>query len=172
MKRFVIVAVALGVGLAGCGKPASEKVAEKMIEAAMAKDGVKGKVDIKDGTMTIQSKDGKAEIATGGNAKIPDTFPKDVHVYEGATVIMAISANGGYNISLESKDTADKIAGVYKTKMTADGWKEEMNMNQAESTVLAYKKGARSAMVTIVAAGKQSQITLTVSDQKAAAKTE
>jgi hypothetical protein len=155
--------------LAGCQK-AGEKAAEKAIEAGMAKEGVNAKVDASGEKITIQSKDGTTVIAGGKGTALPDNFPKDVYVYEGATIKAAISVPNGFNLSMETSDGADKVVGAIKSKMTGFGWKEEMTMNQGSQSLVSYKKGERTAMVTINFDKKTTQITLTATEPKGSEK--
>jgi hypothetical protein len=152
--------------LVGCQK-AGEKAAEKAIEAGMAKDGVKAKVDASGEKITIKSKDGTTVIAGGKGAAVPENFPKDVYVYEGATIKAAISVPNGFNLAMETSDSADKVVGTIKSKMTGFGWKEEMTMNQGNQSLVGYKKGERTAMVNINTDKKTTQITLTATEPKA-----
>jgi hypothetical protein len=170
MKYFVVVLAGVCLVLTGCGKKASEKLAEKMIEAAAAKDGVKADVNLSDGKMTIKTKEGTATYAAGKGAKIPENFPKDVHIYDGATVFMAASVPNGFNLMLQTKDASDKVVPTMKSKMTADGWKEEAAMDMGQNVMLSYSKGDRKANVTVSSADKMTQITLTVVDEKSTAK--
>jgi hypothetical protein len=161
MKRYVIVAAAALVVM-GCGKKTSESLAEKMIEHAMAKDGVQGKVNISDGKVTMETKDGTTSYAAGAGTKVPDTFPKDVQVYAGAKVLASVSVPNGQNLMLESGDSIEKIIAFYKGQMSAGGWDEKMSMNQGESSVLIYKKEQRQASIVVTRAEKGSQINLTI----------
>ena len=165
MKRCVLVVAVAALAVTGCGKKVSESITEKMVERAMAKDGVKGKVNISDGQVTMETKDGKTTISTGAGAQVPETFPKDVHVYAGAKVTACMTVPGGQNLILESKDSVDKIVAAYKGKMIGAGWKEEMSMNQEASSMLVYKKEPRTASIVVSQAGDTSQITLTVAEK-------
>jgi hypothetical protein len=152
--------------LAGC-KKASEKIAEKAIESGMAKEGIKAKVDASGQTVTIQDKDGKSVYVAGKSATLPDNFPKDVYVYEGASIMASISVPDGFNLSLETGDSADKVMNAIKSKMTVLGWKEEMTMNQGNNTMVGYKKEKRTAMYS-VNTDKKTMISMTVSAPKSA----
>jgi hypothetical protein len=149
----------------GC-KKASEKVTEKAIEAGMAKEGVKAKVDASGEKLTIQTKDGTTVFTGGKGAAVPNNFPKDVYVYEGATVTAAISVPDGFNLHMETSDSADKVLGAMKSKMTGFGWKEEMTMNQDKNSMVSYKKAERMVMVNVNTGDKRTQITLTATEQK------
>jgi len=149
--------------LAGC-KKAGEKAAEKAIEAGMAKEGMNADVDVSGEKITIKSNDGTSVVTSGKGAALPENFPKDVYVYEGATIIAAISVPDGFNLVMESSDSADKVLGTIKGKMTGFGWKEETMIKQGENSMVGYKKGERTAMVNVLAE-KKTQITLTATKQ-------
>jgi len=149
--------------LTGC-KKAGEKAAEKAIEASMAKEGVKADVDASGEKITIKSEDGTTVYSGGKSAAVPENFPKDVYVYEGATIIAAVSVPDGFNLLMESSDSADKVLGTIKGKMAGFGWKEETTVTQGKNAMAGYKKGERSAMVNVNGDNK-TQITLTVTGQ-------
>jgi hypothetical protein len=151
--------------LAGCEK-AGEKAAEKAIETGMAKEGIKADVDVSGEKITIESKEGTAVFTGGKSAEVPEGFPKDVYVYEGATIIAALSVPEGFNLSMETGDSAEKVLAAIKSKMTAFGWKEEMTMNQGSHSMVGYKKGERTTMVNINADKKITQISLTATEKK------
>lgn len=150
---------------AGCQK-AGEKAAEKAIEAGLAKKGVKADVDASGEKITIQGKDGKTEFTGGKGAKVPDTFPKDVYVYEGASINSALTVPEGFNLTMETADPAQTVLAAVKKKMIGQGWKEEMTMNQGEQSMAGYKKGQRMAMFNITAEQKLTRIALTVTEEK------
>lgn len=172
MKRTICFVVGMTMVscliLAGC-KKAGEKAAEKAIEAGMAKEGVNAKVDASGGKVTIQTKEGTAVYAGGKAATVPENFPKDVYVYEGAAIIASVSVPDGFNLVMETGDSADKVLGAIKSKMTGFGWKEEMTMNQGKTSLVSYRKGERTATFN-VNADKKTQITLTATEQKGSAK--
>ncbi len=164
MKRAVCFVIGMMVvsclALTGC-----KKAAETAIENRMAKEGVNAKVDSSGEKVTIQTKDGTAVIAGGKGATVPENFPKDIYVYEGATITASVSVPNGFNLVMETGDSADKVLGTTKSKMTGLGWKEEMNMNQGNSSIVSYKKGERTAVVNINA-DKKTNINLTATEQK------
>lgn len=170
MKQLIVAAVVVCVALTGCGKKASEAAVEKMIKAEMAKQGVKGDVDISDGKVTVTTKEGTATYTGGPGAAVPAKFPKDVPVYDGAAVMASTSVPDGFNLLLQTKDPADKVVSAYSSKMTANGWTEEMNSNQGGQTVVGYKKDERTAVLIVASADEMTQINLTVAEEKSKAK--
>lgn len=163
MKLFAVVLVGLSLIFFGCGK----KAVEKMAEAAAEREGVKAKFNIDDQGLTIETKEGISTYAGGKNAKVPDNFPKDVCVYEGATLLSSVSVPNGFHLNLRSKDAADKVAGSIKSKMVAEGWKEEATLTQAEQIIFTYKKDKRSANFVVTGGDEdETQIILTVVSEK------
>ena len=164
MKEAVYFVIAMTIvsclALGGC-----KKAAEKAVENRLAREGVNAKVDSSGGKMTIQTKDGTTVVTGGKDAKVPENFPKDIYVYEGATIKGSVSVPNGFNLVMETSDSADKVLGTIKSKMTSLGWKEEMTMNQDKTSMVSYKKGERTAMVNINA-DKTTHITLTTTEQK------
>ena len=141
-------------------------VAERVIEANLAKHGVKAQVDSAAGKVSIQTKDGTATYAGGQGTTVPDSFPKDVYVPAGATVLATVPMPNGCNLTLESSDSAATVAQAFKTQMTAAGWQETMTMNQGGGMILGYKKAARTASIIISGDSKKTQIHLTVVAEK------
>jgi hypothetical protein len=164
--RLLVGLLVMCVVCSGCGKKMSEKAMEKIIEKGMEKDGVKADVNLGNETMTIKTKDGTMSIASGKSAKVPDSFPKDVLVYAGATVLAAVTVPEGVNLSLETPDSVDKVVSAYKSKMTGDGWSEESTFTAGDQSMMAYKKDNRTASVIIMKSDDKTQITLTVVTEK------
>ena len=161
MKYCMVLVLGVCLISLGCGKRANEKFAEKMIESRMARDGIKGHVDLSGNNVTVETKDGKMSYAGGAGTQVPDTFPKDVPVYAGATVMASISVPKGQNLTLTTKDSVEQVIAAYKIKMTSEGWQEEASVNQAGSAMLAYKKGQRTTAVVVSRSGDTTQINLT-----------
>ena len=157
---LIAVTVVSCVALSGC-----KKAAEKAIENKLAREGVDAKVDSSGGKMTIQTKDGTTVVTGGKDAKVPENFPKDVYVYEGATIRGSVSVPNGFNLVMETGDSADKVLATIKSKMSGLGWKEEMTMNQDKTSMVGYKKGERTTMVNINA-DKITHITLTTAEKQ------
>lgn len=164
MKRAVYFIIGMTVvsclALGGC-----KKAADKAIENRLAREGINAKVDSSGEKVTIQTKDGTTVVSGGKDAKVPENFPKDIYVYEGATITGSVSVPNGFNLVMETGDSSDKVLGTIKSKMTGLGWKEEMTMNQGKSSMVGYKKGERTAMVNINA-GQKTHITLTAAEKK------
>lgn len=166
ITAVLVVACLFVSGCGGCQKKTSEKLAEKMIESQMAKNGVKGEVNISDDKVSVKTKDGATTVAYGKSVKVPDSFPKDVPVYDGAMVITAMTVPNGFNLQLQTKDGLEKVAEFYKTRMRSEGWTEEGTFASQEQTTLTYKKERRTAGIVVMASGKETQISVMTTEEK------
>lgn len=185
-RLFTAVLLAVCVSGTGCGKKAPEKMVENIIEKKMEKEGVNADVTVSDGNitikssdkdggktdinmspdkMTISSQDGKSSFTSGSEAKIPDNFPKDVHVYAESKILTAITAPKCFSLTFESKDNTEKILSKYRSEMPAQGWEEEASLNMEKQAMIAYKKDTRTATIIISTDDKTIQINLTVMDE-------
>jgi hypothetical protein len=155
-------------GLVGCGRKTNEAVAEKAMENAIAKQtGGKADVDIKKDSIRIQTKEGEMTMSAGGNATVPSGFPKDVWVYPGATVKMALEVPEGYTLNLATKDAVAKVSEAYLKEMTARDWTKEMSMDMGGNSMLGFKKEGRALNLVISSEEKEgTHISLTVAKKK------
>jgi len=163
----VVVLSLTAVFLANCGKKADEKAASRAIEKAIAKQtGGKAKVDLSKGEISIKSKEGEMTMAQGGGVELPPDFPKDVLAYKGSQVTLTAKQTDGMSVVLETTDDSKTVESAYKSGMKALGWAEEMTMAVPEGVMYHYKKGSRTAMVTINKDPKKTRITLIVQLEK------
>lgn len=158
-----LLAAALALGVSGCGK-AQEKITEKAMEQAMAKDGGKAHVDLAKKQVSIQTKDGtKIDVANGGQSlQVPADFPKDIYIYDKAGVKGSVQDDDGRTLNLTTPDPVEKITAQYKAKMTAAGWTEKSNAAMTGMTMLEYEKAGQDVMVHITRSGDATQIILMV----------
>ncbi|MCK5851175.1 MAG: hypothetical protein KAH23_09690 [Kiritimatiellae bacterium] len=147
--RSLLVCLVL-VLVIGCGKKSEEELAEKLAEQMLeAQIGQGLSVDISGDTVSMKDKDGKALLTAGKAAVIPASFPKDIHVYKGSIVEVAMDMPTGKMITLLSKDTLYTVLATYKKKMSAQGWTEKTSMDMGEQAVLSLEKSGRMVNVTI-----------------------
>lgn len=158
-RRLVLLVVVAGAALAlvGCQQIAEQAV-ESATEAAI-EDATGNKVDIEDGSVSIEGTDG-ASVNIGDSAQVPADFPTDVPVYEG-TVKAAVTTPEGFNLALETRDAPQQVLDFYQTKLEADGWTKEVSVSTADGGTYGAKKGERT--VQVVAAlqrGDQTDVTV------------
>ena len=160
--RYFIMFISIMV-IFGCEEKAEEKAAEEMAEKAIESsfEG-EAKVDIEKGSVRIETEEGEMTMTTGDSVRLPADFPKDVLVYKGAELSMAMEHPQGFNLSLQTKDDMSKVSEVYLAEMTAKGWTKEMSMDMGGQKMMAFKKDERAVSVMISPNEDMTQITLTV----------
>ena len=160
--RYFIILTAMMV-MFGCGEKAEEKAAEKMAEKAIESsfEG-EARVDIEKDSIRIETEEGEMTMTTGDSASLPADFPKDVFIYKGAELSMAMEVPQGFNLSLQTKDDMSKVSEVYLAEMTAEGWTKEMSMDMGGGKTMAFEKDERAVSVMISSHEEMTQITLTM----------
>lgn len=183
MKRspMLPIGIAVALGMAACGKvqeAATEKAAEKMIEASINKDGSQAKVDLSQGGMKVTTTDasGKTTQMEMGNAKISEAeiglpFYPGSQPKEGSSMRIANGANVALQLGLSSDDAPDKVAAFYRDKLKAmSEGKQLMDMssNDGASLSLIDDKAKSSLQVHVSKAEKGSDIAIVASREGAA----
>ncbi len=192
MNRIVIlVCLAAGVAMTGCGRKAeekrSEKLTEKLLEKSLSPDGVKADVDISGETMsftttdaegqradiqmnreglTVKGPDGVTTFQAAGAGQMPADFPADVYVLPGADVVSSLSHPGGFNLALTSSAAVADVLAKYAAEMKAQGWTEKSTMNMGEMAMLVFAKDSCTANVIVQAENGRTAINLTVATEK------
>ncbi len=141
--KWMGIAIGLCAVLAACnpGEIIAEKVAEQVVEKSMeAGSGGQADVDIKDGQMTVKTDKGEVNVSTGDSAKIPDSFPKDVYVPDGATVMMAMELPEGHTVTLKVKGDPAALQESYIAKATEKGWEKKSAMDMGTMKMLGFEK--------------------------------
>ena len=190
---FCVLALATLVPGCGCRKKASEtvanKIAEKAIEHAAKKNGENLDVKIDGDKVSVQGKtadnksvsytaqngsfsmtQGGVKMTSGEGATLPEGFPKDVPVYAGSKITMAMADNDqhSYSVAGETKDALQTVADKSKKDLLANGWKEQQSLNQAGDNpmvMLNYTKDERAVMFTIHAENGTTAFSIVVSKQ-------
>ncbi|MFN7974357.1 MAG: hypothetical protein U0166_18745 [Acidobacteriota bacterium] len=157
-KNALVAAAALAAAtLLFCrfGEKAKEKAAEKIAEKVLEKQGG-GKVDIenlgKDG-QKISVTDEKGQTAVFSGNAVPESFPKDVPVYPGATPGYGVTATGDKGATVAVLNTTDdpaKVLTFYQAELPKNGWEIKTTVDsKAEGGMLLATKDTRQATVMI-----------------------
>ena len=139
----------------GCGKS----------ETYQSPDG-KVKIEQKGKTATyeVTTKEVKATMtASDTGVPIPDTFPKDVPIPNGAVAKLNMSQGKSEILHLQVPGSIAEVAKEYQDKLKGEGWEIQSSMNTGEASILQAKKGNRqcAAMVMKDDAGSMIQLTVT-----------
>jgi hypothetical protein len=147
----------------GCGRSKTRTVTGPNGE----KYTVSEKGDKVDVTFTGKSGE-KVQISSGDKCvALPDDFPKDVPVYQGATININSKTREGMMVMLKSNESPEKIKQYYEKATKEQGWEENENtVAMGNITILGYKKDNRTLTVTINT-DKETIIQLMVAEEKA-----
>lgn len=178
--RPVLAILTASLLLAACGKASettSEKLAEKLIESQMTKDGTKANVDLSSGAAKITTTDASGKTATMelGGAKVSEA-DLGIPFYPGSSPVdnaasrMVTPDGVVVSVTLNSSDPADKVADFYRDKLRAQSQgKQFMDMGgEGEATLMVVDgKSKTSTQVHVAKADNGSEITI-VSSRKGA----
>lgn len=102
------------------------------------------------GSVTIKSNDGQSATSYGENVQIPDGFPSDVPIYDPATLVSSSKlSEGQYSVSARTASTVSDVTSFYKNDMKEQGWNSQIESSYGDGTILSFKKGNRTASVTV-----------------------
>lgn len=161
------VAVLLSAGCESITERITEKAMEVAVESAIEKNSG-GEVDIQAGKgVSFKSKDGKGGdfVFNSQNGKVPETWPKDIPPYPGATVTASMSTGASGMLMLETTDSSEKVLAFYKSKL--GGMKETANMNAGGTAILTFQeeKSGRQLAIGATAQEGKTMINLQVSEK-------
>jgi hypothetical protein len=152
IKIFLVFGIASVLFLvpAGC-KKAEQRPTGKTVEERMAEEGIKVTKDSSGEKVTIVDAVGNTGTFTSGkSAKLPEGFPKDVYIYERATITDADTVPYGFDVCSETTDKTDEIQSIIESKMIEFGWKEENSKTDQHNIIhMDYIKGGRKVSSTI-----------------------
>lgn len=166
--RTSVVAVAFAgaaLALAGCGD-AAEEAAEQAIEA---QGGGDVEIDAEGGEFSVEGEDG-SKFSVGSD-ELPDDFPTDVPIPEGATVesssTVQTDGKAGWFVALTYPDAdASGLADTSKTEMEDAGFEETSTFSADDTTTSGYEGNGYTVTVSIApnADGGGTSMTLTVAE--------
>lgn len=127
--KLALFTLSLALALTACGKAkeaVSQKVAEKVIETAINKDGSKSQVKLANNGMSVSTTDASGQTSTAeiGNAKITEAevgvaFYPGAQTKEGESYRMQSPDGSQFRIGLHSADALDKVNSFYQEKLKA-----------------------------------------------------
>jgi hypothetical protein len=135
-----LLAVLLVLGC-GCGRKETYRTKEGEV-----------KIDQKAGQTTLEAntKDGKVKLSAGeSGVALPEGFPKDVPIYKGATVQMAMAQGKQMVVHLQVAASPAEGVKYYQDGLKGNGWEIEATMNMGEMAMVHAKKAQRKCMVTV-----------------------
>jgi hypothetical protein len=150
--RWSSGALILALALTGCRK-----------SDTVTADGSSVEIDRSGKNVTIRT--AASPVAAGAVPGLPSGFPKDVPIYPGARVAVALDAVGqtaGHVATLETADWPEDVAKFYREKLP--GWKTAMDMKteDAHTLILRSPDARRSLTLSATREALKTVFTLTV----------
>ena len=171
IKRSVVAVAFAGTALAlsGCGE-AADQVAEEAVEQAIeGQGGGDVEIDADGESFSVEGEDG-SEFSVGSD-ELPDDFPTEVPIPEGATVesssTVKTDGKAGWFVALTYADAdAGDLADTSKSEMEDAGFEETSTFSADETTTSGYEGNGYTVTVSIApnVEGGGTSMTLTVSE--------
>jgi hypothetical protein len=122
-------------------------------------------VEVDRSTTSVTIRTAATPVTAGAVPGLPASFPKDVPIYPGARVALALDAVGqtaGHVATLETADWPEDVAKFYREKLP--GWKTAMDMKTADAHTLILRSpdAQRSLTLSATREALKTVFTLTV----------
>lgn len=155
MKKILAFASAsllfLGAGCVPTPQSLMQGAIENKINAELKGDAT---VDLDDNGITINDDDEGTTASFGENVKLPDNFPEEIPVLDGAKIVgVTVTLKEGSWISLITDKTVEEAAGWYDAKLLGAGWTVSGSYTAGGMTTKMYENGSFNLTV-IVSAGE------------------
>ncbi len=160
MRYFIMFAAMMVVF--GCGEKAGEEIMEKALES---ETGGNAEIDIEENSFRLKTEEGEMTMTAGEAVKLPADFPKDIFLYRGADLNMAMELPQATNLMFETKDSVSEVSQAYLDEMRKKGWAKEMSMDMGERQMMVFTKDDRTANVSVASDEEMTQIALTVAKE-------
>jgi hypothetical protein len=147
MRHNTTFVVVLTLVLGACGQSPGERLGEGAIEAST---GQKAEIDAESGIVTIQTDQGEMKIASGNDATLPATFPKDIFLPEDYRIASAMEMPNAMVLEIDAPGQVAPMFAEADKRMLAEGWKQRMAMqHDANSQTAVYEKEKRNVTLSM-----------------------
>ncbi len=154
--RYIALASASLLFLgAGC-LPSPQNLIQGAIENKINNElGTDGSVKINDDGVSVTDKKDGSTTSFGENVALPENFPKDVPIMDGAKVAgVAVTKDQGSWITMTTGKSVDEVVAWYQDKLTAGGFEMISTYSGDGMTTKSYTKGT-IAIDFVVSAGSE-----------------
>ena len=128
--------------------------------------------DVKKGKLTFTDTETGQTVSVGGE-KLPDRFPKDFPIYQGAKVVSSVSNSqqGKRNgllvtFTIPSGQGLDKVVPFYKSGLITSGWTITSSFDSDTIQTWAISKGSTEGSVAITSERDQMTVIVTLGDKE------
>jgi hypothetical protein len=162
MRPTPLIAAALSVAvlLAACGKSPEDAALSAATGADVERDGDK---------VTIKTEEGQLDINAEAGQELPASFPKDVFLPSGYSVVSSMDMGGkAVILQLAAPGKASDANAAAGKAMPGMGWEQKMSMQQAGTYVLMFENSDRVAQYSFTddADNANTQVSVSVSKKE------
>lgn len=160
LKTWCLLVGLLGLAI-GCGRSESTTISDGNSSTTVTTSDSGAEVTIKD------DKGGTIRVTGGDQAiALPDNFPKDVPIYEGAVTFTAVVAGDTMTVAWKSKDPPSKVGPFYKQQLKSNGWSSDTAIDTPDGTVVSGTKENRTLTASIGREDSGSIISISIETRK------
>lgn len=150
---FGLVLVASGVGCGAAADKAAEKATERAVEEAIEGAQDCENVDIGEGGVSAECNGENVDIDAGGGAELPDAWPADLELPEGAKLTFASSNSGQISATGTIGGEIDAVTEAFRSALEAGGFtigdESEAATEQLSSTSTQATSAEHEATVAV-----------------------
>jgi hypothetical protein len=155
-KNLFLTLTILAVAATACNKSKTVETPDGKVKVTESGGG---------NQIEVQTKEGKATIAASDSrVSIPDTFPKDVPLLDGAVPKLSMTQGNAQLLHLAIPRGVEAVAKEFSDKLKDQGWTIESTMNMGDTSIVSAKKDDRSCNVAVMKGdngGSLAQLTVT-----------
>ena len=101
-----------------------------------------------------------------GGEKLPETFPKDFPIYQGAKVVSSASNGHLVTFTIPSGQGLNKVVPFYKSGLNTSGWTITSSFDSDTIQTWAIAKGSTEGSVAITSERDQMTVIVTLGDKE------
>jgi len=153
----MLVGACASIVLLGAGCiPTPQNLIQGAIENKINSElGTDGSVKINDDGVSVTDKTDGSTTSFGENVKLPENFPNDVPIIDGAKVAgVAVTKAQGAWVTLTTDKSVDDVANWYHEKLTSAGFEQTATYSTSEMVTKSYQKD-RIFIDFVVTAGSE-----------------
>jgi len=164
----VIILAIIGIIMTLAGKLLVSKFGGNLIKKGIENQtGIK--VDTEKESLSFTDKKTGSTINVGGEQKLPDNFPQDFPIYEGAKVTGSLTGNDKLNEStgiwvvMNTPDDISKVKAFYENNLSGKGWSVNNTMTVNDTVTWTVSRGNLSGNVMLTADKNENKTVITIS---------
>lgn len=100
------------------------------------------------------------------NLEVPENFPKDIPLYEGASLSAAASSDTVVSVTMETSDPLAAVRDFYAHTLLENGWTILETAELGSALVLSFEKEGVTGVLAVTESEGETSITLSIEQQE------